>query len=108
MIETYLKITMIAVVGLYFLYLIIDIAIQLATKTVVVDIITDKERHDGFYIVYGDNKVYKNVDTWVYSKFNSSDIQRRLKKGKSYNLTICGFRFPIFSDYQNIIKIEEI
>lgn len=102
------KTWLIAIVGVYIAYHLIDVIIELVTKKTVIDTVVDKERHDKYYIVYGKAQVYRNSDSWVYSKFNSSNIQAQLTKGGKYELTIVGFRFPIFSNYQNIVKIKKI
>ena len=41
-------------------------------------------------------------------KFNSSNIQGKLKEGHTYKVTVIGYRVPFFSWYQNIIKVEEL
>lgn len=77
--------------------------------------ITDKERNDKSdkYLIFaeyenGETVVFENTDKWLRFKFASSDIQAELKEGKKYKLTTIGYRMPIFSWYQNIIKMEEI
>lgn len=83
--------------------------------------ITDKDRvtfkTDGEvyskYLVFGDldngdNIVFENTDSLVRLKFNSSDMQGRLKIGQRYKITVIGVRVPFYSRYQNIIKVKEI
>jgi len=60
----------------------------------------------GYYLIYTDEKVYKNKDCFVCWKFNSSNIYGELRKGETYQLKVYGFRFPIFSLYPNIWKVE--
>lgn len=65
------------------------------------------------YLVFGDDEdgnslVFENTDTLLRFKFNSSNIQGRLKTGKTYDVTVVGFRIPIFSAYENIIDCYEI
>ncbi len=50
--------------------------------------------------------VFKNTDNWSRLKFNSSDVYGRIKVGKMYWVTVVGFRVPIFSMYENIIRVE--
>lgn len=77
--------------------------------------ITDKERIDNEkskYLVFGETRegntfVFENTDTFLRFKFNSSDIQGQLKEGNTYKLTVIGFRMPFFSNYENIIGVEE-
>ena len=89
-------------------------------KTIVVTI-TDKERIvtttsesvSSKYLVFGDNNVgkpvvFENTDNIFRWKWNSSNIQGQLKEGKTYKLTVVGYRIPILSQYENIIKVEEI
>lgn len=79
--------------------------------------VTDKERvNDGEtskYLVFCENEdgevlVFQNSDEMLRGKFKSSNMQGYIKVGKRYKLTVVGFRIPITSVYQNIIKVEEI
>lgn len=83
--------------------------------------ITDKERiyegsGDGSsskYLVFGDDEngdslVFENTDCFIRGKWNSSNLQGKMKEGNTYKITVVGYRVPFFSMYQNIIKIEEI
>lgn len=78
--------------------------------------VTDKERihnnNSSKYLVFttdkaGDTLVFENVDTIFRGKFNSSNIQGQLKVGEKYNITVVGYRVPLLSMYQNIIKVED-
>lgn len=84
--------------------------------------VTDKERVNiryssrylsSKYLVFGDDEdgnslVFENTDCLFRGKWNSSNIQGQMKEGNKYKITVIGFRIPFFSQYQNIIKIEEI
>lgn len=88
--------------------------------------VTDKERmtkstqdSDGDlevtskYLVFtedadGNVIVFENTDCLIRGKFNSSDIQGKLKEGHTYKIVAIGYRIPLFSMYENIIKVEEV
>lgn len=80
--------------------------------------ITDKERinqvKDSKYLVYcdeidgRDDLVFQNTDLLLRGKFDSSNIQSSLKVGNTYEITVVGFRFPLFSKYENIISVKDI
>lgn len=83
--------------------------------------VTDKERiyeesgdsSSSKYLVFGDNSqgdslVFENTDTLIRGKFNSSNTQGKLKVGKTYKITVIGFRLAFLSSYENIIKVEEV
>lgn len=81
--------------------------------------VTDKERviennkeKTSKYLIYGENQnetyVFENTDNWLRGKFNSSDFYGKIKEGKTYKFTVIGYRIPFFSEYENIIKIEEV
>lgn len=81
--------------------------------------VTDKERvyssrrKISKYLIFAEDKdknslVFENTDCLLRGKWNSSNIQGELKEGHAYNITVVGFRIPILSMYQNIIKVEEI
>jgi len=61
----------------------------------------------GYYLIYTEDRVFKNKDCLVCWKFNSSNIYGELRKGQTYTLKFYGFRFPIFSWYPNIWEVEE-
>lgn len=65
------------------------------------------------YLVFADDEngnslVFENTDCFIRLKFNSSNIQGKLKEGHTYKVTVIGYRVPFFSWYQNIIKVEEL
>jgi len=53
-------------------------------------------------------RVFKNTDSWVELKWNSSDFQAKLEPNKKYNLRVYGWRIPFLTRYQNIVKIEPL
>lgn len=62
-----------------------------------------------YYVVFTEEgETYANKDSFLFFKFNSSDIQGRLDEGKTYKATIAGWRLPFFSVYRNILTVEEI
>jgi hypothetical protein len=69
----------------------------------------DKEQK---YLIFvelgnGESRVFENSDSVFNWKFNSSDMYARLKIGNSYTFNTVGFRIPVFSAYENIIKSSE-
>lgn len=87
--------------------------------------VTDKERvtsvsgsgdsthAESKYLIWGQDKnkeeyVFENTDSLFRTKFDSSAIYGKLKKGKTYKITAVGYRVPLFSLYKNIIKVEEV
>lgn len=81
--------------------------------------VTDKERVtyqkgdriENRYLVYckdknGNIHVFENTDCLFRWKFNSSDVYAKLEEGKEYKLTVVGYRIPVFSCYENIVKVE--
>lgn len=84
--------------------------------------ITDKERVttqvaegqiDSKYLIYGEDEngktyVFEDTDTLFRGKFNSSDVYGALKEGKTYELTVIGFRIHILNWYENIIDFKVV
>lgn len=65
------------------------------------------------YLIFADDEngnslVFENTDCLFRLKFDSSNIQGKLKEGHTYRITVIGYRNHILSLYQNIIKVEEI
>jgi hypothetical protein len=85
-----------------------------ASSEIIEITITDKERIttgsgkniSSKFILYGENEVFENTDSWLYLKFSSSDIQNKLSVGKTYKVKVVGWRVPFFSWYRNIISVE--
>lgn len=63
-----------------------------------------------FEILYdnGDVEVVQNTDTLWWGKFNSADFYANIEKGKKYNITLAGWRIPIFSSFRNIVSYTPI
>lgn len=79
--------------------------------------ITEKYRvnkgSDSYWIVLGENPYngdleFKIEDNMLRGQFNATSIFNKLKIGKTYNLTVVGFRSGWLSEYPNIINYEEV
>lgn len=73
--------------------------------------VTDNNNH--MYLIfakdkYGNSLVFKNTDSLLRGKNNSSNVYIDLQEGHTYKLTTIGARIPIFSMYENIIDYSEI
>jgi hypothetical protein len=77
---------------------------------------TDKDRvctgnsdggRDCQYLVYTDEGTFKNVDSVLNGKHNSSDFQGKLKRDHTYRVKVEGYRSGWRSQYPNIIEIIE-
>lgn len=67
-----------------------------------------KRRKNGKYLVFSENETFKNVDSWLDFKFNSSDFYGKIKVGKTYTSKVRGIRITLFSAYRNIITLKEV
>lgn len=63
---------------------------------------------DELYLVNCGGTTYKISDLLLKGKFNSADIYGNLEIGKKYELSISGYRWSYFSEYQNINEYKEI
>lgn len=76
--------------------------------------INDKERAvtgsgdsmKSMFLVYCEGEVFENTDSMLFWKYNSSDMQNKLKIGETYQVIVTGWRLPFFSSYRNIIEIQ--
>ncbi len=72
--------------------------------------VTDKERvvtrDNSYYRVFTETEVLKNADNIFFFKFNSSDVQGRLRAGETYTVKVNGLRVPFLSMYRNILAVE--
>lgn len=76
--------------------------------------VTEKDRsanRDGGsnYRVYTEEcGVFVNEDSFLRGKFDSADIQAEIKVGNTYELTVAGPRFGLFSWFPNIFDVREV
>lgn len=72
--------------------------------------VIDKERITGkessYYLIFTEGETFKNADSLVYFKFNSSDLYGLIKEGDTYKFGVYGWRIPVFSAYRNIVKVK--
>jgi hypothetical protein len=74
--------------------------------------ITDAQmtKVDGRFMIATEYRPFVNEDVWYRFKFDSGSVQNdaiRLK-GKVVNIKKYGWRVPIYSRYENVVKIEEV
>ena len=60
------------------------------------------------YLVYTDAETFENTDSYLSWKFDSSDVHGHLKDGQSYNVTVRGWRWKMFSSYRNIVEVKGV
>ena len=74
--------------------------------------ITDAQmtKVDGRYMIATDYRPLVNYDAWYRFKFDSGTIQNEAirLKGKVVKIKKFGWRVPLFSAYENVVKIEEV
>lgn len=99
--------------GFIIIFILVILAIPVAKyvscETIEVTI-KDKESivNDGEhkYLIYTNDEVFKNVDSFMFLKWNSSDVQNNLDIGETYSVKVSGWRVPFLSTYRNVISIE--
>ena len=64
------------------------------------------ESNGGAYLIFTPNEVFEDCDSYLFLKFNSSDIYNMLEKGKYYRVKVVGWRIPFLSMYRNIINVR--
>jgi hypothetical protein len=74
--------------------------------------ITDAQmtKVDGRFMIATEDRPFVNYDAKYRFKFNSGTLQNEAirLKGKEVKLRKYGWRLPIFSRYENVVKIEEV
>jgi len=61
-----------------------------------------------FMIYTKDGRSLKNVNSFWYWKWRSTELQAKLQKGKKYRAIIYGWRIGAFNVYPNIVSVKEI
>lgn len=79
--------------------------------------VTGKERvtnsNESKYLIFGKDEngqavVYENTDNILRGKWDASTLQAEMEVGQTYEVKLVGFRFPIFSWYENILDAEPV
>lgn len=73
----------------------------------------EKQNNKKIYLIYtqtsnGNIRTFKDVNSIIELKFNSNDIYGGLQLYRKYQIRTYGFRIPIISCYENIIKVKKI
>ena len=85
-------------IGVVLVVIIIGLLVSLSFTSMEDETITikDKERvTDGdssYYLIFTEGEVFKNSDSFVHGKFDSSDIYNELDVGKTYAVEVNWFR----------------
>ncbi|HDF0767943.1 hypothetical protein [Staphylococcus aureus] len=75
--------------------------------------ITDKynkrqDKEDKFYIVLDDKQVIENSDLLFKKKFDSADIQARLKVGDKVKVNTIGYRIHFLNLYPVLYEVKKV
>ncbi|MGJ8901118.1 hypothetical protein ACEPS5_13480 [Staphylococcus aureus] len=75
--------------------------------------ITDKynkrqDKEDKFYIVLDNKQVIENTDLFFKGKFDSADIQARLKIGDKVKVKTIGYRIHFLNLYPVLYEVKKV
>lgn len=107
--------------GFFTLALLVSITVEIAGQFVnnsydvkVTDKTVKNSNDHSTYLIFtetddGKVRVFKDTDSVLRGKFNSSDIYGEIKVGKKYHFETYGLRIPFLSRYENIksVKLNE-
>lgn len=82
-----------------------DIVIKVKSKESTVFNSGESLKHK--YIIFTENETFECTDSYMFSKFNSSDVYSKFDKDRVYNVKVAGWRIPFLSWYRNIISIND-
>jgi hypothetical protein len=63
---------------------------------------------DSYYLIFTNKETFKNEDSFIHGKFNSSDFQAKMEMDSVYNIKVSGKRIPFLSMYRNILEYEKV
>jgi len=63
---------------------------------------------DSYYLIFTNKETFKNEDSFIHGKFNSSDFQAKMEIDSVYNVKVSGKRIPFLSMYRNILEYEKV
>jgi hypothetical protein len=108
----FLKSTKLKVILGSIVFIILAVLYSFFVSDTVVTRITDAQMTmvDGKFMIATDYKPLVNYDAKYRFKFDSGNIQNEAirLKGKPVKIWKYGWRIPIFSMYENVVKIEEV
>jgi hypothetical protein len=70
--------------------------------------VTGKDRggkDDGMRI-YTSCGVFENTDSYWRNKHNSADLWAKVKPGETQQFHVVGWRFPLMSDFPNVLEVK--
>ena len=110
------KFWLIAFVAIVFIGGIISLNLAAhGNRQTITGVVTDKERimeSDGdggtnsYYMVWIDGEPFKNVDSVIEGKWDSSTVQGKLQVGQEVKVEVYGWRVPFLSMYKNIAEVK--
>lgn len=66
------------------------------------------QHKQGKYLVFTNKEVFEISDSYIYGRFDSSDVYNQIETNKCYDVELQGNRIPFFSMYRNIIGFKEV
>jgi len=63
---------------------------------------------DSKFVIYSNNEVLENTDSWLFLKFNSADLQNEIQPKTQYQAKVVGWRIPFLSSYRNVIEVTKV
>lgn len=94
------------------LFVILAVLYSYFVADTVMTKITDAQmtKVDGRYMIATEYRPFVNEDAKYRFKFNSGTVQNEAirLKGKVVRIKKYGWRIPVFSLYENVVKIEEV
>ena len=64
--------------------------------------------YTNFMIYTKDGRAFKNVNSFWFWKWRSTELQAKMKAGKKYSALVYGWRIGAFNVYPNIVSVKEI
>ena len=60
------------------------------------------------YLVFTETEVFECTDSFVFWKFDSSDVYGKIHVGKTYQFQTAGWRVPFLSMYRNVLDAKPL
>lgn len=91
---------------IWFAYGTVDHVVATVTKT---ERVTSGSGEDitAKYLIFTDKETFQNTDSFLYWKFNSSDVHSSLVPGE-YRMKVYGWRVPVLSWYRNVVEASKV
>ena len=66
------------------------------------------EHQSGKYLAFAGDETFEITDSWLFGRFDASDLYGTMSEGGRYQVKVAGWRIGFLSMYRNILEATEV